>query len=224
MISIIIPVLNEEKNIEKMLMELNSLDGDKEVILVDGGSMDNTKAIAAQYSEVFESSPGRAKQMNLGAEHAKGEILWFVHSDSLVDGNSLKCIKNAIQEGYIGGGFKLYFYDLATKFMKFVAKSSNKRAKYLGLYFGDQGIFVRCDVFKKIGGYPEIPIMEDWEMGLRLKKLGKMKLVDCKIGTSARRFINGGSFKTLMLMHRIKLLYIIGVSPDRLVKIYREAR
>lgn len=224
MISIIVPVLNEEKTIEKLLIKLNRLDGDKEIIVVDGGSIDNTKAIALKHARVYESSPGRAFQMNLGAKHAKGEILWFVHSDSKVECDSLKYITKAIENGCIGGGFELYFYDLDTKFMRFVAKSSSLRAKYLGLYFGDQGIFVRSDVFEKIGGYPRIPLMEDWELGLKLKKLGRMKILKCKIGTSARRFKNGGPFKTLMLMHKIKLLYILGVSPDRLVEIYREAR
>lgn len=224
MVSIIVPVLNEEKTIEELLVKLNKLDGDKEIIVVDGSSSDNTKAIALKYAMVYESCPGRALQMNLGAKHAKGDILWFVHSDSIVEGDSLKHITSAIDKGCIGGGFEIHFYDLNTKFMRFVAKSSNLRAKYLGLYFGDQGIFVRRDAFEKIGGYPVIPLMEDWELGLRLKKLGRMNMLKFKIGTSARRFKNGGSFKTLMLMHKIKFLYILGVSPYRLVEIYREER
>jgi rSAM/selenodomain-associated transferase 2 len=224
MISIIVPVLNEEKTIGKMLYELNSLDGDKEIIVVDGGSKDNTVGSASEYATVLQGVTGRAKQMNLGARNSKGDILWFVHSDSKIENNSLNDINDAIRSGYIGGGFPLYFYDLQNRFMKFVASSSNLRAKKLGLYYGDQGIFVRRDVFEKLGGYPDMPIMEDWEFGLMLKKIGTTKMLDTSIGTSARRFKKGGQFKTLMLMHKIKLLHVLGVSPEKLVKIYREAR
>jgi rSAM/selenodomain-associated transferase 2 len=224
MISIIVPVLNEEKTIERTLRMLSNLNRDKEIIVVDGGSSDNTVKVASSYAKTFESPRGRALQMNLGAQKSTGEILWFVHSDSILEEDSLIRIQEAIEEGYVGGGFSLYFYDLDTKFMKFVSWSSNLRGKYLGLYFGDQGIFVRKDIFNKIGGYPEIPIMEDWELSLRLKKIGLMKMLNTRIGTSARRFKSGGAFKTLMLMHKIKILYSLGVSPDILAKMYREAR
>jgi rSAM/selenodomain-associated transferase 2 len=224
MISIIVPVLNEEKTIETALKRLNGLDGHKEIIVVDGGSMDRTREIAAKFAPVYKSSPGRARQMNLGAEMAKGDILWFVHSDSIVDETSIRDIEEAIDEGNIGGGLQLYFYDLDSLFMKFVSSSSNLRAKYLGLFYGDQGIFVRTDMFSKLKGYPDIPIMEDWEFSLTLKKHGSLKLVDSRIGTSARRFKTGGEFRTLMLMHKIKFLHVIGVSPDRIAKIYKEAR
>lgn len=224
MISIIVPVLNEEKTIENTLIKLCALHGEKEIIVVDGGSSDNTVEIASKYATVLESQKGRAKQMNTGASIAKGSILWFVHSDSEVSTDSLEAIKNAINQGYVGGGFSLYFYDYDTRFMRFVSKSSTWRAKYLGLYFGDQGIFVRKDVFQELGGYKEIELMEDWDFGKRLGKKGKMKILDIKIGTSARRFKTGGQLRTLLLMHKLKILYVLGVSPSKLSKMYREAR
>lgn len=224
MISIILPVLNEEKTIENTLLKLNSLKGDKEIIVVDGGSADDTVRIASQYAKVINSRKGRAFQMNAGAKASRGDILWFVHSDSVVSENSLESIEEAIREGYVGGGFSIYFYDLDTRFMRFVSTTSNWRAKYLGLFFGDQGIFVKRNVFEELGGYKEIELMEDWDFSRRLVKRGKMKLLDTKIGTSARRFKEGGQLKTLLLMHKIKLLYVLGVSPSKLNKMYREAR
>ncbi|WP_352420240.1 TIGR04283 family arsenosugar biosynthesis glycosyltransferase [Proteiniborus sp.] len=224
MISIIVPVLNEEKTIENTLTRLCDLQGEKEIIVVDGGSSDNTVKIASKYVIVIESQKGRAKQMNTGASVARGSILWFVHSDSVVSEDSLKGIENAINKGYIGGGFSLYFYDYDTKFMRFVSKSSTWRAKYLGLYFGDQGVFVRKEIFYKLGGYKEIELMEDWDLAKRLGKKGKMKTLNIKIGTSARRFKTGGQLRTLLQMHKLKALYILGVSPSKLNKMYREAR
>lgn len=224
MISIIVPVLNEEKTIENTLSRLSSLKGEKEIIVVDGGSRDNTVKIASKYCIVLESQKGRAKQMNAGAKIAKGSVLWFVHSDSIVQPDSLEGIKNTINQGYIGGGFSLCFYDYDTKFMRFVSKSSNWRAKFLGLFFGDQGIFVRKDIFYELGGFKEIEIMEDWDFAKRLEKKGKINLLDIKIGTSARRFKTGGQLKTLLLMHKLKILYILGVSPSKIYKMYREAR
>ena len=224
MISIILPVLNEEKTIENTLLKLNSLKGDKEIIVVDGGSADDTVRIASQYAKVINSRKGRAFQMNAGAKASRGDILWFVHSDSVVSENSLESIEEAIREGYVGGGFSIYFYDLDTRFMRFVSTTSNWRAKYLGLFFGDQGIFVKRSVFEELGGYKEIELMEDWDFSRRLVKIGKLKLLDTKIGTSARRFKEGGQLKTLLLMHKIKLLYVLGVSPSKLNKMYREAR
>lgn len=224
MISIIVPVLNEENTIRENLENLVRLSGNKEIIVVDGGSCDNTVDIAKNYATVINSHRGRARQMNRGAKVAKGDILWFIHSDSKLDKNSINQIEKTIEEGNIGGCFKLYFYDLDTPFMKFVSSSSNKRAKYLKLIFGDQGIFMRKDIFEKLNGYKDMDLMEDWEFSRRIHRLGKMKVLDKEIGTSARRFKKGGQLRTLLLMHKIKILYILGTPTDKLAKMYRQVR
>lgn len=224
MVSIIIPTLNEEKTIANTIKNLINLNGDKEVIVVDGGSSDNTIEEASKYTKVIKSQKGRAFQMNAGARVSNGDILWFVHSDSVIHKDSLIEIEKAINKGYVGGGFHLCFYDWDTRFMKFMEITSNIRGKFLNLIYGDQGIFVRRNVFEKLGGFPQIEIMEDWEFSIRMKKIGKMCLINLPIGTSARRFKQGGGLKTLLLMHKLKILYTLGVSPKELVKIYREAR
>ncbi len=224
MISIIIPALNEEKTIETLLVSLNSLEGEKEIIVVDGGSCDKTVDKASKYARVIHSQRGRANQMNEGAKTALGDILWFVHSDSKIDKRSLRAIEKAIDNRYLGGGFSLEFYDYDTPFMRLIAKGSNLRAKFLGLIFGDQGIFIRRDVFFQIGGYPNVELMEDWKLSKRLHKAGSVKVLSIPIGTSGRRFKSGGQLKTLLLMQKIKLLYILGVCPAKLREIYREAR
>lgn len=224
MVSIIIPVLNEGETIERRLSEIKAIEGDKEIIIVDGGSIDNTIQIAKNYGQVVVSKKGRARQMNAGAKFANGDILWFVHLDSKLHSDSISEIENTIKGGCVGGCFSLYFYDLDTIFMKFMAISSNNRAKYLKLVFGDQGIFMTRYIYKKLGGYNDMELMEDWDLSRRIHKLGKIEVLKSKIGTSARRFKSGGELRTLLLMHKIKILYMIGVPTEKLAKIYSEVR
>lgn len=224
MISIIVPVYNEESTINDCLKRLDELKGNKEIIVCDGGSIDDTVRIARSNAEVLSTEQGRAFQMNAGAEMASGNILWFVHSDSIPDTNSIDAIERAIQNGYGGGCFSLYFHDYSDLSLKLVAMTSNLRARYLRLMFGDQGIFMTKDAFIKIGGYDEIPLMEDWNMSKALYKDFKVKILKEKIGTSGRRFKKDGVLKTLMFMHKLKLKYMTGTSPEELAKLYREVR
>ena len=201
------------------------LKGDKEIIIVDGGSEDKTvNKILSHNVKLVNSEKGRARQMNKGAKASKGEVLWFVHSDSKLDNASIIDIGKAIDEGYDGGCFSLYFYDYSNLKLKFIAWSSNLRAKYLKLMFGDQGIFIKKSLFKRLGCFKEIPIMEDWEMSKDMHRYGKVKVLKNKIGTSARRFIHGGEIRTLLKMHKIKIMHIKGKSPEEISNHYKDIR
>ena len=224
MISIIIPVLNEKIRIERLLIELIRLQEDKEILIIDGGSTDGTQALASKYGTVISSEKGRAKQMNKGAEEASGDILWFVHADSKVSSNSISEMKIAIDEGYVGGGFSLKFYDYESFFLKYIELTSNARAKHFGVFYGDQGIFVKSQLFHKLGGFRPQDLMEDLELSLLLRKAGKLKLITLPIGTSARRFKLNGEIKTHLLMHKIRFLYLIGFSVKKIAKMYGEVR
>ena len=224
MISIIVPVLNEESTIEETLIDLINLDGDKEIIVVDGGSTDKTVKIAKKYGKVYEGVKGRARQMNYGVEKSSGDILWFVHSDARVDRSSLDAIEKSISRGYIGGGFKLYFYDMKGFLINYIAFTSNLRRRFLKLIFGDQAIYVRKDIFSSMGGYKEMDLMEDFDFSLRLHKEGKVDKLNVRIGTSARRFREGGVLRTFFFMQKIKYLYLRGRSPEELNQMYRDVR
>ncbi len=224
MVSIIVPVFNEEKNIENLIKALQSLEGNKEIIVVDGSSTDNTFEAASKLTYTVKSKKSRASQMNLGAKVSSGEILWFVHGDSHLEADSIKYIEEAIEEGYAGGGFSVYFYDYNTSFMKYIEHTSNIRSGKYGLFYGDQGIFVNRRVFFELGGFPDMELMEDFKFSNLIRRKGKMKLLKQRIGTSARRYKNGGQLRTHLFMHKIRLLYFLGVSPKKLSRMYGESR
>lgn len=226
LISVIIPVLNEESTIETTIQQVENLAGNKEIVVVDGGSKDQTYSLAKELTDkVYQTRPGRGHQMNLGAKEATGDILFFLHSDSKLEHNALLSIKKAMEDDrVIGGCFKFKIDDDCWP-LKFISWTSNLRAQYLNLMFGDQGIFVRKSVFDKVGGYPDQELMEDWEFSRKLDKFeGELVQLDVKIYTSARRWHKFGIWKTILLMHKIKFLYMLGVSPSKLRETYRDAR
>lgn len=225
MISVIVPVLNEAERIRTLIRSLQSLDGEKEIIISDGGSTDGTQQKISAFNGVtlIKSPSGRAKQMNAGAEISSGDILWFVHADSLVSPSSLHDIERAISDGAIGGFFRLKFYDADDWFMNFIERTSHTRAKNFCLIFGDQGLFMRRDKFFGIGKFADVALMEDWEISRRLKnfhRLGLIHALDTLIGTSARRYTQNGRFKTWLKMNFVKALYILGVNTETLRYIY----
>ncbi|ODS49920.1 MAG: family 2 glycosyl transferase [Halanaerobium sp. 4-GBenrich] len=226
-LSVIIPTLNEEKNIGSLIDFIDQENVKTEVIISDADSTDNTRKIAAaKGAEVVNSKKAsRGLQLNRGAEIASAPILLFLHADSTLERGSLFALVKTMQnqEKKIGGCFTL---EIKSKhpLLKFISWSSNLRAKYLHLIFGDQGIFIKKDYFQRLGRFPEIELMEDWEFSKKMTKAGPLIFLNKKIYTSARRWEEGGVLRTILLMHKIKLLYKLGYSPQKLKKIYRDAR
>jgi rSAM/selenodomain-associated transferase 2 len=225
LVSIIIPVLNEASTIAATLESVKALCGEKEVIIVDGGSTDGTKELVATSGFLIVPAPrGRARQMNIGVQHARGAILLFLHSDSRLQPDALEKMRHTLQNTkVVGGGFQLVMDD-ASPVLKMVCFFSNVRARWGHVYFGDQGIFVRRNVFEEVGGFPDIAIMEDWELSRRLTRLGTLQQVTSTITTSSRRFRQWGIWRTIWLMQKLKLLYLCGVPPATIKDYYRDVR
>ena len=222
-ISIIIPVLNEAKILERTLFELQSELGDHELIIVDGGSTDRSVPIAERYGKVVASARGRAKQLNTGAAAASGDILVFLHADIWLESGALAAVETALRSGYIGGGFRQKI-DGKNVLYRAIEMAGNIRGKYLKVFYGDSGIFLKRADFKKIGGFSEVPILEEMEFSRALCKLGKTTLVIPHIHISARRWETKGIVRTTVNNWLITFLYFLRFSPERLAKLYQHIR
>ena len=222
-ISIIIPILNEAKVLDKTLSQLQSELEYHELIIVDGGSNDNSIRIAKKYGQVITSARGRAKQLNAGVAGATGDILLFLHADIWLESGALAAVESALAAGYIGGGFRQKI-DSKRILYRMIEIAGNIRGKYLKVFYGDSGIFLPRADFEKIGGFPDIPILEEMEFSKELRRLGKTTLVTPCIHISARRWETKGIVRTTLNNWLITLLYFIGVSPKKLAKLYSHIR
>ncbi len=223
MISVIIPILNEEKILKKTLSGLQPELKNHELIIVDSGSIDGSISIAEKYGKVIKSERGRAKQLNAGAAAAIGEILVFLHADVWLEAGAFAAVEAALSSGYVGGGF-LQKIDGRSILYRIIETTADMRGKYLKVFYGDSGIFVkRCD-FERIGGFPEVPIMEEMGFSKALRKLGKTKMVSPCIHISARRWEANGIIRTTAINWFITLLFFLGFSLERLAKLYRNIR
>ena len=223
-ISIIIPTLNESSTIGSTLAELSKLSA-IELIVADGGSHDKTTDIARGYASRIVSAPrGRAPQMNAGAKAATGDILLFLHADCMPPENFHTLICNALNEQNVAAGA----FDLSIKHKgmayRLIERMANLRSRLTRLPYGDQGIFIRRQTFKDMGGFSDIPLMEDIVLGRRLKRAGRVIFLRQPIKTSPRRWQREGILYTTLLDWAIVIAYALGVSPKRLAKYYRQAR
>lgn len=224
--SIIMPVLNEEAVLERQLCQLARISAphECELLIVDGGSEDSTVAIARRFGRVIAASRGRAAQMNRGAAEATGDILLFLHADSMLPDNAfLEIERTRATPGVVGGAFRICF-NCSQPAYRLVAFVTNLRARWRGIFTGDQAYFVRAESFRAIGGFPDIALMEDIEIITRLRTIGRLVLLPSYVTTSARRHEKNGLARTVLFMWYLRTLYRFGVSPEQLQRKYVDVR
>jgi rSAM/selenodomain-associated transferase 2 len=223
-VSIIIPTLNEELVLESTLTQIQQL-SPYELIVSDGGSKDDTCRIADGLSHrIITGSAGRASQMNAGANVATGDILLFLHADNRLDPESyqkmLKCMEDP---KWIGGAFRLCI-ESSKWSLKLITLLANIRSRYFGLAYGDQGFFIRREIFTNMKGFSPIPICEDLDFYRRLRKKGPVILLKEKAHTSPRRWTQEGIFFTTSRNILIAVLFKLGFPPHILTKWYPVSR
>lgn len=223
-LSVIIPTLNEADSLGRTIEAVKGLDRNIEIIVVDGASSDETISIAEKSgATILKSERGRGTQMHAGAMAANGDVLWFVHADSLPALETVEQIKKALENSAtVGGNFTILF-DGETGAAKFMTRLYPHLRK-IKLVYGDSGIFVRREIYRKIGGFKSLPLFEDLDFVNRLRREGTFMNLPAGITTSSRRF-EGRSF--VLMFSRwsfLQILYWLGFSPHKLIKLYPPVR
>ena len=223
-VSIVVPVLDEERELPALLDHLGALDGDPEVIVADGGSSDATLEIARRHPLapiVVAASRGRATQMNAGAERASGELLVFLHADTRLPPDACRRLVR-VPRSVAGGNFALRF-DGGDCFAA-VLGAWYAVQRRLGVYYGDSAIWLRRPAFDELGGFRPLAIMEDHDLAGRLGRHGRTACLPGPAVTSGRRWRALGVPRTVLAWVTVRWLFLAGVPADRLAGLYRKAR
>ena len=223
MISIIIPVLNEEAILERTLSDLSRQEGPKELIVVDGGSTDRSREVARPYARVVRADRGRARQMNRGAREARGDLLLFLHADCTLESASLMAARRAVGQGAVGGCFRQEILARGLIY-RIIERWADFRARALPYFFGDSGLFLRKDLFFHLGGYPDTPILEEVALTRALKRSGPVRLLRKRIFISPRRWERRGVIPTTLHNWAITARFHLGASLEDLAAEYRTVR
>ena len=219
-LSVIIPTLNEASELPETLKHARAIPEVREIIVVDAGSTDDTRAIAREHDcIVIESEPSRGKQLRLGAQRTSGDVILFLHADTWLPENAGAVIAKTLSRPLVvAGGFYKRFRDSGA------LPGSRLRCWLLwalaNRLFGDQAIFVKRDVLEQCGGVPDVPLMEEFELCKNLAPFGRIALASAAVLTSARKFRKEGMLRTYWRMARCTFRYWLGTSPKRLVEIY----
>ncbi len=222
MLSVIVPTYNEAGRIEELLSELRAQNPTCDLIVIDGSSTDATVALAQPYAYVVVTQPNRGRQLNLGARAARGDQLLFLHADVRLPPAALAAVQRALSDSEVAGGtFRLEFAgaDLASRVFSFV----DRWRRWFGIFYGDSGIFVRRDVFERLGGFREWPVLEDYDFCRRLVRTKKTVCLPERLLVSSRRW-QGNLLRTLAQWFFIHSLYFLRVSPAWLARWYPPVR
>lgn len=221
-LSIIVPTWNEASAIAGTLSALQPLRGaGHELIVADGQSQDATVALARPLVDrILVSACGRARQMNAGAAQASGEVLLFLHADTRLPAGADVLVRHALERsGRAWGRFDVRLSG-TQPLLRLVERMMNLRSRLTGIATGDQALFVRHDLFQAVGGFPDIPLMEDIALSTRLKRHGRPACLHEAVVTSSRRWQQQGILRTILLMWRLRLAFALGADPHRLVNRY----
>jgi len=222
-ISVIIPTLNESANIAAALASVAD-ETDTEIIVVDGGSEDDTLAKCAAADHVLHAERGRANQLNAGAAAAGGDVLLFLHADCRLEAGGLDAIRKACAaENCVGGCFRQHIDAEGLRY-RALEWGNAQRVRWLKMAYGDQGIFVKAKTFLRLGGFPPLRLMEDVYFMKRLRRAGRFVLLDQKIEISARRWRQRGVIRQTLTNWTLITAATLGVSPDRLASYYNNRR
>ena len=223
-LSIIIPTLNEAGSIKETITQLQKSKG-VEIVVVDGGSRDNTIELARLLgARVFSTDASKAAQMNAGAAESVGDVLLFLHADTRLPDNFYAKVMAAVnQNGFCAGAFSLGI-DSDIRGLRFIERVANWRSRFFQMPYGDQALFVCRNLFNEIGGFPDFPIMEDYELIRRLRRKGKITILPESVRTSPRRYLNFGILKTWFLNQIIIAAFYLGIPPERLACWYRREK
>jgi len=221
---IIVPVLDEADALAPWLASLQPLRRrGVRLVIVDGGSNDATMDVARAHADItFRAPRGRASQMNAGAAACRADGLLFLHADTRQPEGADVLVLDAVAQGRVWGRFDVRF-NVRGAMLRVIARLMNLRSRITGITTGDQALFIRQDLFDVVGGFPEIPLMEDIAMSRELKRRGRPASLRAKVVTSARRWERNGIWKTIFLMWWLRAAYFFGADPARLAHIYRHA-
>jgi len=222
---IVVPVLDEADRLTPWLAKLQLLRRrGVRLIVVDGGSSDASLDIARVYADIaFQAPRGRAAQMNAGAAACRSEVLLFLHADAELPEGADRMILHAVAQGRHWGRFDVEI-GASRATLRMVATLMNLRSRLTGIATGDQAMFIRRDLFETVGGFPEIPLMEDIAISRMLKRRGRPVCLRAKVVTSARRWNRNGTWTTIFLMWRLRAAFYLGANPTRLARRYGHAR
>lgn len=226
LVAVVVPTLDEERALPGLLDHLATLPGTFEVIVVDGGSADASLAIARAHPSrvrVVEGVRGRAEQLNAGAARALGDVLVFQHADSRLPPDAYATLARVWREGrLVGGNFALRFEgdDLFARLLS----AAYRLQRRLGYYYGDSTLWVRREAFERLGGFRCLPVMDDYDFARRLEAHGPTGCLPGPARTSARRWRRLGVPRTVVSWVVIRWLFVLGVAPERLARLYRPVR